>query len=1427
MRFGRLVFFICLATVYLCYKKSQMTQQEAEVILKVNSEQTRKEFEALEKKSEELRKKFAEAFKNGDTRGIRELNRELTATNRQMDRLRLESQNIRAAMSRLNEASPKELQRTIKLINTELNSGRVKRGSKEWDYYIAQLRKARTELESVRNEIDGTEGTLSKLNRKFNDWSASIAAGAAAFAGLVLSGKQAVQAYAEMEAEEANVRKFTGMTEDEVERLNDAFKKMDTRTSREGLNKLAQEAGRLGKSSQEDVRGFVRAADQINVALDDLGEGATLTLSKLTNIFGDEERLGTERSLLAVGSVVNELSQNCTASAPYLTEFAQRLAGVGAQAKMTVPQIMSYAAVLDSQGQNVEASATALSQLVMKMYQEPAKIAKAAGMDVEKFSEILKRDANDALIELLKTLNSYGGIESLATIFDEMGADGARSSAVIAALAGNVEMLTWEQKEANKAFKEATSITNEYNVQNSTVQAKLDKAKKGFTEVAVALGQKLTPVMGYAISGTSMLIRTLNVLIGFLIDNAKAIIPLIAAFVAYNVAIKAHIVAQTAANAVTKLSLVLTTAKRAAVLLTSAAYNALTGNIGRATAATKLFSLALRSNPIGLLVGVLAAVIAAVWSYVERINDQIRSARAAKKAHEEYIKSLTDIDSAANDYAANELARLKALYKAATDEANSKKERIKASKELQKIYPTQFANMSAEQIMLGKARKAYDDLTASIINNAKAKAAAEKILENEKKILELEEKRGKASQKRREASAKRDSIRSSNRQTNERAGKSASTFAGAIAMAGGGSQEVYANTSTGHYDAAVVEATKEMNEHTQGIRDLNKANKELADRFRSNPTFQSTLGTQSASANVTPSIAVPKGSSGKDGNAQREVQKESEEQRREAEREAREALKRELEEKEAAKNKEEAQNYIAYRTGLKDYLKFAEDKEKIDRDYLEGCKKILQERGKEESVEYARILKKEEELNNAIEERKRKASLSELDRGHASEENAATTDYFDPDSEFFQNDIKLKDRLLANDIEYLKKKQNLYAENSDEWNEIQAQIDERGRQNQLEKQKELAERYLQFQEEYGKASGGRREQMELAILDQLLKEKLIKEEDYQKAVRKVKDKYIEEDEKKLDRVESEHAELVENVYDSFTKLFNELGEAGTDFWNNLTEASQAAFALMSAMLAQYSAYSNAERDVEINKIEKRYTREIAAAGKNTKKKERLEKQKEAEVAKVKKQYNDRAMKVEMAQAVAQTAMAAIAAYASGSKVNVWLGPVAAALATAAGLAQIAIIKKQHEAEAAGFYSGGFTTRHPDNRKEVGVVHANEFVANHQAVANPALSPVLRLIDHAQKNNTVGSLTADDVSRAIGRNSGVGPGGATPGTNHPAEAFAVTAALMAEMTAKVDDAVSRLSRTLDSGIEAYMVMDGENGFHSKYRRYLKLTDNPKR
>ena len=207
----------------------------------------------------------------------------------------------------------------------------------------------------------------------------AVMAAAAAVTGLIMAGRKSVDAYAEMEQEEANVWKYTGMAAREVGALNEEFKKMDTRSSREQLNQYAQEAGRLGKQTQEDVLGYVKAADKVNVALDDLGKGATLTLSKLTGIFGDEKRLGTEKALLSVGSVINELSQNCSASAPYLAEFASRVGGVGKQANMTVQQIMGFAAVLDSNNQKVEASSTALSQVIVRIYQEPAKYAKVAG----------------------------------------------------------------------------------------------------------------------------------------------------------------------------------------------------------------------------------------------------------------------------------------------------------------------------------------------------------------------------------------------------------------------------------------------------------------------------------------------------------------------------------------------------------------------------------------------------------------------------------------------------------------------------------------------------------------------------------------------------------------------------------------------------------------------------------------------------------------------------------------------------------------------------------------------------------------------------------------------------------------------------------------------------------------------------------------
>ena len=391
----------------------------ATVTLTVNGKQAQDMLDNLKKKSVDLQKAIEDAAKAGDRVKLTKLRKELKDTNRQISQIESATEGVEKVLKKLDKATPKELNKTLATLKRQLNG--IERGTAEWNRQTEAIRKVKLELAKVNTELTLGEGFWDRFNRKMNDWQTTMMGAIAAVTGLVMAGRSAVKAFADMDAEMANVRKFTGMTAEQIADLNEEFKKMDTRSSREQLNILAEEAGKLGKSSKDDILGFVRAADQINVALDELGDGATLTLSKLTTIFGDEERLGTEKALLSVGSVINELSQNCTASAPYLANFAKRMAGVGAQAEMTIPQIMGFAAVLDSQGQAVEMSATAVSKLIMDMFKQQDKVIKATGMNAEKFKEALAKGTNEGLLMLLDTLNKLGNIDVLAPVFKDMG----------------------------------------------------------------------------------------------------------------------------------------------------------------------------------------------------------------------------------------------------------------------------------------------------------------------------------------------------------------------------------------------------------------------------------------------------------------------------------------------------------------------------------------------------------------------------------------------------------------------------------------------------------------------------------------------------------------------------------------------------------------------------------------------------------------------------------------------------------------------------------------------------------------------------------------------------------------------------------------------------------------------------------------------
>lgn len=193
-----------------------------------------------------------------------------------------------------------------------------------------------------------------------------------------------------------------------------------------------------------------------------------------------------------------------------------------------------------------EMASTALQGLILKLYQEPAKYAKIAQMDVKQFTTLMETDANEAVLQFLASLGKLGGMDKMAPVLKEMKLSGAEAAGVISALASDIEKVRKEQETANQAFIDGTSITNEYNVQNTTVQAELDKAKKHFKEIRIELGERLLPVMKYMVSTGSLTVKGLVKIVSIFSEYKNAIIFATTSIAGYTIAVNASVIADKA-----------------------------------------------------------------------------------------------------------------------------------------------------------------------------------------------------------------------------------------------------------------------------------------------------------------------------------------------------------------------------------------------------------------------------------------------------------------------------------------------------------------------------------------------------------------------------------------------------------------------------------------------------------------------------------------------------------------------------------------------------------------------------------------------------------------------------------------------------------------------------------------------------------------
>ena len=345
---------------------------------------------------------------------------------------------------------------------------------------------------------------------------------------------------------------------------------------------------------------------------------------------------------------------------------------------MTLPQLIAIGAVLDANGQAAEMSATAVSKLIMDAYKESDKFAKALNLNAEQFKKVMAEDANAGFLMILDRFKEIGNMDALAPVFKDMGENGARASQVMATLANNIDMVKWEQEEAQKAFESATKVTQMYDIQNNTAQAGIEKARKRVNALAVELGEKLLPVMRHIYTSTSLTLRFLNTTVSFITEHRKAILSAAAAIATYSVAVNLTTIRLKALNTWTAVTSTATKAYEVVVTHLKTAHLALQVGVAKLTgnyARQNLLMTDLKKNAAALTnvyALMAAAIVAAGVAIISSLNKQTKAQ-----------KLLSDIETEARKSTSESIKRIELLKSTIENETLSIDNRRKAIEELQ------------------------------------------------------------------------------------------------------------------------------------------------------------------------------------------------------------------------------------------------------------------------------------------------------------------------------------------------------------------------------------------------------------------------------------------------------------------------------------------------------------------------------------------------------------------------------------------------------------------------------------------------------------------------------------------------------------------------------------------------------------------------
>lgn len=368
-----------------------------------------------------------------------------------------------------------------------------------------QIQSAKTKIDEVATatakagEVQESFGKQLGFSKEgLNDYLTQLAVGAIGLQALVQASGAAFQANVEYSRNLAEVRKTTGLTADEAERLAQSLENLDTPTNLAGLLKIASVGGQLG-IAKEDLLEFTKAIDTAVQALgNDFGGGAeaaeqiATTLGKISTVFGKELGTDVAQNILKIGSAVNQLGSEGAATAPFLTDVAQRVGGIATQSGLGLKDVLAYAAVLQETGSTAEVAGSSLGRLFSTLSTKTKaafEIAQKANpaLTLKEYTRLVNTDFNSAIQLFLKGLNA--GNASTTEVAKRLGTlklESGEARTAILTLAQSTDLFAQRQATANTQLNEATSLAKEAAVNVENLAGSVDELKNEAGELVTS-----------------------------------------------------------------------------------------------------------------------------------------------------------------------------------------------------------------------------------------------------------------------------------------------------------------------------------------------------------------------------------------------------------------------------------------------------------------------------------------------------------------------------------------------------------------------------------------------------------------------------------------------------------------------------------------------------------------------------------------------------------------------------------------------------------------------------------------------------------------------------------------------------------------------------------------------------------------------------